>query len=104
MNEDGREPSYLHDNVGNVTQRRNNNLGLTENFNDDAVNRLAFGARRNPQARSGQPTYGDQTPTASIFLPFPALGEGLAKTSRLNTQDPRLVTGHAFAAMLILRT
>lgn len=32
--------SYLYDQVGNVTQRQNNNVGLTENFYYDSVYRL----------------------------------------------------------------
>jgi len=34
--------SYLHDAVGNVTQRQENNLGLTENFYYDNLNRLYY--------------------------------------------------------------
>jgi RHS repeat-associated protein len=33
--------SYLYDEDGNVTQRQNNNLGLTESFSYDGVNRLS---------------------------------------------------------------
>jgi len=33
--------AYLYDEVGNVSQRQNNNLGLTENFSYDGVNRLS---------------------------------------------------------------
>lgn len=34
--------SFLYDGVGNVTQRQNNNLGLTENFYYDGDNRLSY--------------------------------------------------------------
>ena len=36
--------SYLFDEVGNVTQRQNNNVGLTENFYYDSVYRLDHSA------------------------------------------------------------
>jgi RHS repeat-associated protein len=36
--------AYLFDYVGNVTQRQDNNQGLTENFYYDAVNRLSYSA------------------------------------------------------------
>jgi YD repeat-containing protein len=43
--------SYLYDADGNLTQRQNNNLGLTENFYYDGDNRLSYSTlngTRNP--------------------------------------------------------
>jgi hypothetical protein len=39
--------SYLRDLVGNVTQRQNNNLGLTENFYYDNLYRLDYSTLQN---------------------------------------------------------
>jgi RHS repeat-associated protein len=41
--------SFLYDKVGNVTQRQDNNAGLTENFYYDNVNRLSYSTLNDAQ-------------------------------------------------------